>query len=541
MRIVRIALAWALACAVAGSVGAATSASAAAGRRSSSQVRTEVRMDVRGRVPRRSTAGYRTSLQRLSTTSRPIAVGPSEASTTPRPPEPSTPSSVQTFAGIPQADPFEPSDTTGALGDTYFLTAVNTEYALWNTDGSPAIGPTSLDTLMNADDGLDLFDPKVVYDAYRNTFVLVYLAQRDSPRRSLILVVTIPDATATDQTTWCKTAILGDQVSSDARTWADYPGLGFDAKRVTIATNAFTFPTSSARFAGAQVLSFPKSKLYDCSVELTGKVFAGSKTENADGSRAFTIQPAQSVGPAPSQYLLSFEQNGRRSAITVFRIKKTSKVLRISHASLRTGRVAPAPPGTQGGGSEINPDTWWDTGDTRLINAYYDGDLNRVYGAHAVARNLQPDPVTGGYQESVVRWYEADPSGKPKRWNLTRSGVVGAPETDAGWGMVATDASGNLFVTFSRGSEPLGEFLSAWAAEIQPGSRTATLAELVPGTAKHDAISGIERWGDYTGIDRDPIDPNRVAMINQIAVPSSVCGTTSGGCWQQTVNVVTHA
>jgi hypothetical protein len=107
--------------------------------------------------------------------------------------------------------------------------------------------------------------------------------------------------------------------------------------------------------------------------------------------------------------------------------------------------------------------------------------------------------------------------------------------------MVATDASGNLFVTFSRASEPLGEFLSAWAAEIPPGSRTATLAELVPGTAKHDAISGIERWGDYTGIDRDPIDPNRVAMINQIAVPSSVCGTTSGGCWQQTVNVVTHA
>ena len=52
------------------------------------------------------------------------------------------------------------------------------------------------------------------------------------------------------------------------------------------------------------------------------------------------------------------------------------------------------------------------------------------------------------------------------------------------------------------------------------------------GTAVHNAGSGLERWGDYTGINRDPLDPNLIAMVNQIATPESA--------WQQTVNVVTH-
>jgi hypothetical protein len=191
-----------------------------------------------------------------------------------------------------------------------------------------------------------------------------------------------------------------------------------------------------------------------------------------------------------------------------------------------------APPGTQGGGSETDPDTWWDTGDLRLINAFYDSDLNGLYAAHVVAKNLGPDTVTGGYLESVARWYEVLPASRLADSVLNRKGVIGQAETDAGWPVVATDGSGNLFVTYSRGSEPLGEFISAWAAEIVPGSTAAVSTLLVPGVALHDSLNGLERWGDYNGINRDPADPSRIAMVNQIA--------TAGSTWQQTVNVVAH-
>ncbi len=124
------------------------------------------------------------------------------------------------------------------------------------------------------------------------------------------------------------------------------------------------------------------------------------------------------------------------------------------------------------------------------------------------------------------------PAGKLKNSVLARKGTIGAPEVDLGWPSVATDGSGNLFVTYNRASAVTGEFLSAWVAEIPPGSTTATQLLLKPGLATYDAVSGIERWGDFTGIGRDPVTPGLVATFNQYALnPAS---------WQQAVNVVQH-
>lgn len=537
MRIVHVGT-WLLAASfVAGVVGGTTTARAG-GDASDPRAHRRVRLTIHGGGSRSSVGGYRTSLETLASGKSGKKSGKKEplgAGARSSPASASSPTSVQAFSGIPQIEGFEPGDPTGAIGASFFLTAVNTRYAVWNLDGSQAVAPSLLGTLTHQDDGMDIFDPKIVYDAYRATFVMVYLAQRDSPHRSVIVVTAIPDTTADLVDTWCTTTIQGDQVDPDLPTWADYPGLGFDRGRVVITTNEFTFPTSFARFVDAQVLAIKKDPLYDCNApSVIGDVFAGQATRNEDGSKAFTIQPAQSVGSNPrAEYLLSFEGPGRGSFLTLWRLRASSKGLRLKRTTLGVGRVAGNVVGTQAGGSLTDLDTAWDTGDQRLTSAWYDADRNALYAAHNVAKDLVPDTVTGNYLESVVRWYEIRPAGRIGRSRITRRGIVGAPETDAGWPAVATDGTGNLFVTFSRGSEPLGEYISAWAAEIPPGSTSATLTELVPGTAIHNAIRGIERWGDYTGIDRDPADPSRIAMINQIAVPNDE--------WQQTVNVVTHA
>lgn len=450
-------------------------------------------------------------------------------------PTPAAPTSTFGFAGIPQgAEGFEPSDSTGALGASFILTAVNSSYALWHLDGTTAIPPTPLESLTPQVQGMDVYDPKVVYDGYADEFVLVNLAQRDAPRGSVIVITAIPDATADDRSTWCITPIQGDQVPSDAAQWADYPSVGFDADRLVVSTNQFLFPSRTGRFTDAQVISFDKSGLYECSKPLEQMVFAGHATANPDGTAAFTIQPAQTVGtPGDTQYLLSFQGPGRNSYLTLWRLAETATGLRLRRAAIPVGRVRDPLPGTQGGGSLTTADTKWDTGDDRLVNAFYDADRNGLYAAHAIERNLRPDAITGGYKESVVRWYEIAPEGALRRSALARSGILGQPETDAGWPVVATDGDGNLFVTYSRASQPLNEYLSAWAAEIPPTSTTASTILLVAGTALHDVSGGVERWGDFNGIDRDPADPSRIAMVNQIATP----GATS--TWQQVVNVVT--
>jgi hypothetical protein len=428
----------------------------------------------------------------------------------------------------------KPSDTTGALGDSFYVAAVNTQLAVYDRNGVQVVAPIQLDLLHANSVGRFVFDPKVIYDQYLDTFLLVYLVQEDSPRLSRILTVAIPNATANDPGTWCAVSFEGDQVPGASAVWADYPGVGFNETHVTITTNQFTFPTTTGRFRYSQVMTIDKGGLYDCNQPAPRPtVFAGTRTQDEKGHQAFTLRPAETVGSTPGpQLLTSFQPvKGKRDYLTIWRIKPTATGFALKRASKRTGKVSFPPLGTQGGGDVNDPDTWWDAGDHRFINAFYDADLDQIFTAHAVFRNLQPDTVTGAYPEVAVRWYEIVPAGTLSNSVVARRGVVGAPEVDVGWPTVATDSTGTLFVTYNRASAPHGEFLSAWVATIPPGSTAETQLLVHAGLSTYNAIQGPERWGDFTAINRDPLDGQNLATFNQYASSSTQ--------WQQFISVVT--
>ncbi len=440
------------------------------------------------------------------------------------------------FDALRNARPIlSPSDSTGALGDSWFMTAVNVRTAVYGRGGVaqfPSIRLRSLGGVLP--EGAFEFDPKVVYDQYDDHFVLVFLANERATAftKSWIVIATVSDAQADDPSSWCVTRVAGDQYRRDGRQWADYPGLGYDADRVTLTTNQFGF---SRGYAGTQFLSLPKADLYDCDAGLGGKVFAGARTRNPDGSRSFTVQPAHTVGgmDPSTQYLLEF-QYGRRagSKLVVFRIRRTDAGLRLWKAEVAVGRARRALAATQAG--EVGPDTVWDPGDLRLVNAWYDADLHRLFAAHTVRSNIEPSR----YVEAATRWYEVRPAGKLRSSALTRSGLIGTSLRDYGWPVIATDALGNVFITFSRaGAKAGGEYLSAWAAEVRP-SNAVSEALLKAGDATYDFGPGFERWGDYNGINRDPTDGTLIATINQYAIGDGGDRTRR---WRQWVDVVHDA
>lgn len=427
-----------------------------------------------------------------------------------------------------------PSDTTGARGDHFIVAAVNTQVAVYDLGGTQVVAPIQLDALHPKSTGRFAFDPKVVYDPYDDTFVLVFLILQDQPRRSNIFTVAIPDATANVRATWCARSFPGDGLPGGLDTWADYPGLGYTDTRVTITTNEFTFPSASGSFVSSQVMTIDKTGLYDCAQPAPSlEVFAGPATRDDLGNRAFTLRPAETVGASPGpQLVVSLGAvQGRGDYMTLWRITPTASGFALKHASASIGNVSLPPFGTQAGGGLSSPNLWWDAGDTRLINAFYDADRNELFTAHAMLKNLRPDTITGGYPESVVRWYEIDPAGKLKNSVIARRGIIGEPEVDVGWPSVATDDDGVLFVTYNRASAPMNEFLSAWVSTIQPGSTANTELLLHAGAATYNAGPGIERWGDYTAINRDPANGQNVATFNQYA-QSSVQ-------WRQFVSLVT--
>jgi hypothetical protein len=488
------------------------------------------RMIVHGRDPGVS-RHESTSFDVFSGGARPKGAAPRvDRATAPLAPQP-----VTGFDGL--ADPSAiPSDTTGSRGDDFIVAAVNTQVAVYDLNGTQVVAPIQLDALHPDANGHFAFDPKVVYDPYDDTFVVVYLIQEDQPRLSIIVSVAIPNATADDTSTWCAIAFPGDAIPGGPATWADYPGLGFNDTRVTITTNEFTFPSTFAAFRSAQVMTIDKTGLYDCGRPApVPTVFAGTATRDNLGKQAFTLRPAETVGASPgAQLMVSFGPvPGRGDYLTLWRIKPRATGFALKRVSAPSGRVSRPPAGTQRGGGLTTRDTWWDTGDTRLINAFYDADRNELFTAQATLRDLRPDSNTGGYPESVVRWYEIDPADTLRNSVIARKGIIGEPEVDVGWPSVATDGSGVLFVTYSRASDPRNEFLSAWVSTIQPGSSGDAELLLHAGAATYNASPGVDRWGDYTAIGRDPASPQNVATFNQYA--------QSTVQWRQFISLVTDS
>jgi hypothetical protein len=482
---------------VALAVGTAVASSASAGAVSSSG------RPVRGVRPLRSDLGA-ARVARLHERAAPT--GPAT-----RPvPTPLSATLGANFEGVPNLSPFaSPSDSTGAAGPDFLFGAVNVHAEVFDRTGSVRLGPIRLKGMFHDLPNATDTDPKVVYDAYDHHFVLTYLLY--DRHEGYLVVVAIPEATADRKGTWCHWVYVGDQVARDGHQFADYDGLGFTASRVTVTTNNFDF--SGPSYDYAQILSFKKSQLYDptCGAAPEPTVFSGSATREPDGSKAFTLRPAETVGgTAPRiQYLTSFDYNGSHpDAITLWRLKSVHHHLRLARVSMPVGQVSFPPYGGQCGGTP-SLDTKWDTGDSRLINAFYDADTGDVYTAHAVAHQFGSGAV-----ESAARWYDLRPAGRLGRSVLARKGVVGRSGYDVGWPSVGTNAAGTLFVNYDEASDGHDECISSFVSTVDPGETTPQTRTLVKaGEARYDFSAGVERWGDYTALSRDPGDGTGASMV----------------------------
>jgi hypothetical protein len=403
-----------------------------------------------------------------------------------------------------------PADPTGASGPTRVVAAVNVYVAVYDRTGAELMAPVRLRNISSILGGLQETDPKVFYDAYDDMFVVTFLTYDSS--QGYIDVVTIPSATAETRSTWCITHMVGDQIKNGRHEFADYPSIGFTTNRVVVTTNNFGFNDGPFRYA--QIVSMPKSDLYDdptCTKTVHIKVAGGSATKNPDGSKAFTLQAATAAGGAPTdQFLVSLEPKPSSTNLVLWRLRIVNGGLEIAKTAEGVKRVDLPPYGYQCNGSEHNANTWWDTGDLRLTSAFYDGGTNRLYAATAVAA------IVNGSFQSVIRWYEAEPKSKLRRSTVLREGTVKAADRDAAWPALATNDAGTLFLDYARAGLP--ECLSIWAATVPAGTGTAATTALVrAGEARYEFKNGVERWGDFSAANRDPVSTSDVAVFGAFA------------------------
>jgi hypothetical protein len=118
---------------------------------------------------------------------------------------------------------------------------------------------------------------------------------------------------------------------------------------------------------------------------------------------------------------------------------------------------------------------------------------------------------------------------------VTRKGRVGVAGRDAAWPSIATDGDGKVWVNHAQAG--VAECLSAYAGVIQPGVTGAASVLIQAGFGRYEYGPGLERWGDFTAISRDPVD--QTAMATYGAYPIDDGGGTQTEVWQQVIATLT--
>jgi hypothetical protein len=131
----------------------------------------------------------------------------------------------------------------------------------------------------------------------------------------------------------------------------------------------------------------------------------------------------------------------------------------------------------------------------------------------------------------VIRWWEVNPAGKLKDSDVSRTGTIGVVGRDLAWPSITTDGDGKLWINYARAGT--AECLAAYASVVQPGEQAAASILIKPGFGRYEFSSGVERWGDYTAVSRDPVTPTRVATYG--AYPFDDGGGAATRLWRQVI------
>jgi hypothetical protein len=233
--------------------------------------------------------------------------------------------------------------------------------------------------------------------------------------------------------------------------------------------------------------------------------------------------------------MTSLDFNGSTGKLILWRLKVVNGVLKLSRAHIAGGSMTYPRWGRQCPGNPQGLNDNWDTGDLRLTSSFWDVGLGRLYTATARDGN-----IGGGAPESVIRWWEVDPASSLGDSDVTRFGTIGAAGRDLAWPSIATDGDGKLWVNYARAGS--AECLAAYASVIQPGARGAASIRIKLGFGRYewDGAGDVERWGDYTAISRDPVNPTQMATYG--AYPSNdEQGGPATDLWQQVIASVADA
>jgi len=372
-----------------------------------------------------------------------------------------------------------PPDPDLGVGPNHILAVVNSSIAWFTKAGVKEFQQTSGTFFAGMGAGSFQFDPKCFYDRVNQRYVLIFLEQDDATEVSKILMAVSDDNDPNG--TWhryrfeARIGITNNGVTT--YYWLDYPGFGYNKDAYVVSGNMFGFTSG---FAGVQFLVVPNAPA------LTGAPITVTSLRHSGGASAQVAEMISNT--AANVYAISRAGSNPSTTMRVYSINSPGGTPTVTFTTV----AVPSNSSPSMDAASTN-NRFLDTIDGRVFNATWRN------GKLVTAHNIQ----SGGFVAS--RWYEINTNSYPTNPpTISQSGDISSGSMHYFHPAISINSQGSLAAIFTGSSTTTTadlNFTGHWFTDA-PGTMGAP--QLLEASAGNSYASG--RWGDYFGVDVDPVD-----------------------------------
>ncbi|PID55812.1 MAG: hypothetical protein CR986_10605 [Ignavibacteriae bacterium] len=405
---------------------------------------------------------------------------------------------LTSFEGI-QFNGEKPPDPVIAVGQNHVMLAVNSEYKIYQKDGTFISGQTFSDlfnTITPTPTGY-IFDPKLVYDHYSDRFILLALSKTPN-NRFLLAVSQTNDPTGN----WYKYDFENESLYN-----VDYPGLGYNKTSIVLTSHSLDHGDGSSYLPEITILD--KQEVYNGNISYR-------KNFVAFPSNPAKIKPARVIGSSSSNNIYLVDTK----TASEIRIWSVTNPLGGNNASLNNVKTITL-------GSYIYPSNAVQKGttgtgliDNKLVSSSISDIVimdDIIYGAYTV-RNSTDDG-------NMIVYFSVDIN---NNFNLLINETIESANKYYYYPVIHPDRDGNITLVFNKSS--LTEYVGIVYTQHKKNNSThSPIQSLKSGSASYELIHNTRnRWGDYSGIAMDPENNYRIWIYGEWAKTSNQWSTWVG-------------
>lgn len=438
----------------------------------------------------------------------------------------------------------EPPDEGLGAGNGYVVNFVNVTGQIQSTSGALLVRPFYLNTFFHEAPQANTSDPRVFYDAGSRRWIATILVYSFDNKTNFVSGSHIDVAVSTGSDprgTWRVFQFdAANPNHAGCPCLADYPILGVDRDNVYVSTNEFD--KTLTQFNGAQLYAISKSQLV-----------SGAATPNivlyqnlsVDGTLGYHVQPANTYGSAPAEYLMSSldPNNTFDNRLAVWALTNTAAVSSggipalsvqvISSEAYSAPPNAQTPPGMCTGslcGASGAPTTG-------VVSTDFDAmqEVQYINGVLVGALNTAVNVPGDAGARAGVAWFVVRPQVShgtvSASTRVVRQGYLAQQGQYLLYPHVNTIENGAMAMTFGFGGP--GSYLSAAYATAPAGKGFGTIRLAAAGVAPDNGFTGtkkfggVGRWGDYSNGQIIP-GTNKVWLATQY-IPNTGDGNANWG------------